>query len=274
MGQLTMILGLMITATWLLERSGRSGFAGLLLGAMAALKIFPIYLAVYYVAQGRLRPIVFSLLSLLVLTLVTALVLGLESYYDYVGIVLPWNSQFRIFGYNLSIAGFWHKLFHPLNEGEKIVPLWHSLAVAWWGTVVSNLVITTVLITFSYRARTPAQCDLAFASTLTAMLLVSPVTWDTSLLLLLVPMTVIAASRQNRLSRWMQVALMLLLVIVWLPQPLMTILLTGGRTMTVVPPSFLLGVGSVKFYALLGTFAVGLLALHAELIAGRQAMVE
>jgi hypothetical protein len=54
----------------------------------------------------------------------------------------------------------------------------------------------------------------------------------------------------------------------------MTILLTGGRTMTVVPPSFLLGVGSLKFYALLGTFAAGLLALHAELIAGQPARSE
>ena len=206
----------------------------------------------------------------MILTFITALLLGLDSYYDYVGVVLPWNSEFRIFGYNLSIAGFWHKLFHPLNEGEKIIPLWHSLALARWGTVCSNLAITAILAAFIHQAQTRSQCDLAFAVTITAMLLVSPVTWDTSLLLLLVPITVIACKNRNSQLEWIPLVLVLILPIIWLPQPVLTILLTGGRTITMAPPLFLLGAASLKFYALLGTFILGLLALRTDIVTASQ----
>jgi hypothetical protein len=262
MGQLTMVLCFLLTVMWALERSGRSSMAGLLLGAATAVKLFPIYLALYYATQRQGRPLLALLVSLLILTSVTVIVLGLDSYRDYLGVVLPWNSEFRIFGYNLSIAGFWHKLFHPLNEGEKIIPLWHSLALARWGTVLSNLVITAIVVNSTAHARTQSQRDLAFALIMTAMLLISPVTWDTSLLLLLVPVTIIACSMGTIQPRWIPVALILILPVVWLPQPLLTTLLMAGRTIEVVPPSFLLGAASLKFYALLGTFALALTALH------------
>lgn len=236
---------------------------------MVTIKLFPLYMAVYYATQRRSRPLLAVLVSILALTLITVWVLGVDSYVDYIATVLPWNSEFRIFGYNLSIAGFWHKLFHPLNEGEKIIPVWRSLVLARAGTILSNLAITIVLIAFTYRAKTSTQRDYAFTTTMTAMLLVSPVTWDTSLLLLLLPITVLACHRQNPRLDWMPVALLLILPIVWLPQPLLTTLFTGGRIITEAPPSFLLGAASLKFYALLGTFVSGLMALRLDIISGQ-----
>ena len=56
MGQITMVLGLLLTAMWALDRSGRSTAAGVLLGAMTAVKLFPIYLGIYYVTQKRNAP--------------------------------------------------------------------------------------------------------------------------------------------------------------------------------------------------------------------------
>ena len=257
-----------------LERSERSATAALLLGAAVAIKLFPMYLAVYYAVHGRIRPLVIALVSFLTLTLITALVLGQDSYHDYVGVVLPWNSEFRIIGFNLSIAGFWHKLFHPNNEGEKIIPLWHSLAMARWGTLFSNLAITIIVVIATRQAQTRSQQDLAFATIVTAMLLVSPVTWDTSLLLLLVPIAIIASHTKNHQLVWVPIALMLILPIVWLPQPLLTILVTAGRTIEVAPPSFLLGAASLKFYALLGTLVLGLLAPRADCAQARNGTVD
>ena len=241
---------------------------------MATIKLFPLYLVVYYVTQRRSRPLLAVLISILALTLITVWVLGVDSYLDYMGTVLPWNSEFRIFGYNLSIAGFWHKLFHPLNEGERIIPVWRSLVLARGGTILSNLAITIVLIAFLNRAQTPAQCDYAFTTTMTAMLLVSPVTWDTSLLLLLLPITVLACHRQNPRSNWMPAVLLLILPIVWLPQPLLTTLFTGGRTITVISPSFLLGAASLKFYALLATFVSGLIALRLDVVSAQHGITD
>ena len=70
--------------------------------------------------------------------------------------------------------------------------MWPSPALARWGTYGSDLAIAAIVATLAYRARTLAERDLAFASAVTAMLLVSPVTWDITLVLLLVPIAVIA----------------------------------------------------------------------------------
>ena len=53
------------------------------------------------------------------------------------------------------------------------------------------------------RARTRDQRDLAFGLAVTAMLLVSPITWDYSLPLLLVPLAVL--TRAAMTSRWLPV---------------------------------------------------------------------
>jgi len=260
-GQINLVLVLLVTAIWVLERSGRSGIAGLILGAAAAIKLFPAFLAIYYVARGRLRPLMFAALSFLALTFATALVLGPDAFHDYVTVVLPWNKDFRILGYNISIAGLWHKLFHPI-QGEMIEPLWPSLAVARWGTLLSNLAITLIVATVVHRARTLTERDLAFATTVTAMLLVSPVTWDHSLLLLLVPIAVIARSAEK--SRWIPAALPLILAIDWIPENTLRELAKAGRSFTVIPWTFMLGAPSLKFYALLGIFALGIASLRTE----------
>jgi len=271
MGQLNLILLLLVTLIWALERSGRSSTAGLLLGAAAAIKLFPAYLAIYYVAQGRIRPLMFAALSFLVLTFATALVLGPDAFHDYATVVLPWNSEFRMLRYNLSIAAVWHKLFHPI-PGEMIDPLWRSLALARWGTLVSNLAILVIVATFSYRARTSAQRDLAFASTVSAMLLASPATWVITLVLLLVPIAVLARSAEK--SRWMQAALFLVLLIVFLPQELLANLTLTNSDFRFASWAFMLGVPSLKFYALLGTFALGIGALRAEQANTRRATAD
>jgi alpha-1,2-mannosyltransferase len=258
--QLTLILVLAVTAIWVLERSGRSTTAGLVLGAAAAIKLFPAYLAVYYVARGRHRPLFAVALSFFALTLATAAVLGPDCYCDYVRIVIPRQAQFQSCGYNLSIAGIWHKLFDPVGEHGLITPLWPSPALARWGTILSDLAITAIVVMFIRRARTLGQSDLAFASVVTAMLLVSPVTWDVSLPLLLVPIAVIA--RRAKTSRWIVAALLLILLVDWIPQMTWTNLTLANRSLRVAPWTFMLGAPSFKFYSLLALFALGLVTFQ------------
>jgi Glycosyltransferase family 87 len=263
-GQLTLILVLLVTAIWALERSGWSYSAGLLIGAAAAVKLFPAYLVVYYAARGRFRPLFGTAVAFLSLTVLTGLVLGWESYYDYIYIVMKNQAKFRSFAYNISVAGLWHKLFDPVDETGPVEPLWRSPALAHWGTILSDLAITMILVMVTRRARTHAQRDLAFALTVVAMLLVSPVTWDFSLPLLLVSIAVVAAKVSRSCSHWIIVALILILTIDWIPQNTLTELMQAGGSPRVFPWTFMLGAPSLKFYALLGTFAVGLACFHDE----------
>src|SRR5262249_27328923 len=153
------LLGL-VTAAWALDRSGRSGAAGLLVGVAAAIKLFPAYLGLYFVARRRWRALLAAAASFAALTLATGAVLGRQAYDDYLHIVLPYMRVFPTLGYNFSVAGFWHKLFDPAGEGGIVIPLWTSPALARYGTLLSDLIVTAILVRLASRAKTPAGRDL------------------------------------------------------------------------------------------------------------------
>jgi len=265
--QLTLILILLVTITWALERSGRSNAAAMVIGAATAIKLFPAYLAVYFAAKGRLRPLLAAAIFFIALTALTAGILGFEAYRDYMQVVLPAQTRFQSLGYNHAVTGFWHKLFNPVGENGLVVPLWSCPALAQNGTLVSDLVITLIVAAMAYRARTAPQRDLAFASVVTAMVLVSPVTWDTSLLLLLVPIAVMAHQAHGQCR--MQVALLAIGILIWLPQQALTKLALGGPIGRPVSWVFMLGPPSLKFYALLGLFALEVVGFRSARTASR-----
>jgi hypothetical protein len=251
-GQLTLVLVLLITAAWALDRSDRPAAAGMLVGAAAAVKLFPAYLVVYLAARGRWRGVLAAASTFAALTLATAAVLGWQTYRDYVWIVLPSLEKFRSYGFNLSFGGFWHKLFDPASERGWITPLWYCPAIARSGTLLSDLIATAVVAAAAYRARTRDQGDLAFALTATAMLLVSPITWDYSLPLLLVPLAV--ATRAAMTTRWPAVILLPIVVVFGLPQMKVMEVILAGQPPRIASPAFILGLPSLSFYALLTLF--------------------
>ena len=201
--------------------------------------------------------------TFIMLNLIAGLLLGVDTYYNYLTVVLPWNAEFRMLGYNLSIAGLWHKLFYPV-AAERIIPLWSSLALARWGTLLSNLIITAIVVLLICRAKTSRQDDLAFAAVVAAMLLVSPVTWDAALPILLVPFALIACSRVMAQSRLLMAALFIILVISCMPQQVLTRLALAGQSMSEYSWMFMLGVPSLKFYMLLGTFVLATVIFRLE----------
>jgi hypothetical protein len=260
--QLNLLLLLLVTAAWALDRSGRSGAAGLLVGAAATLKLFPAYLCLYFAARRQWRAVLAAAVSFSALNLTTAAVLGWQTFDDYLYIVLPYMKVFSTLAYNMSIAGFWHKLFDPSGEAGVVIPLWPSPAIARYGTLLTDLVVTAVVGALAYRAKTPRGAELAFGAAVAAMLLVSPVVWDISMIVLMVPIALIARTAQS--SGRMPVALILILTIFWLPQGPLTELAQAGRTLHAFSPAFMLGAPSLKFYALLATFALCLTAFRAE----------
>jgi hypothetical protein len=269
-GQLTLPLVLLVTVVWALDRNHRPGAAGLLIGAAAAIKLFPAYLIVYYLARGQRRPVWAAALSFLALTILTALIFGIGTYNDYIIIVLPNQAKFRSFAYNLSIAGFWHKLFDPVSETGPVEPLLFCPAMARWGTLLLDLAVTLIVAVSAYRAQKPAQRGLAFAATVIAMLLVSPVTWDFSLPLLLVPIVLLARRARQSQPAWIIAALWLILAVDWIPQNLLTEYFQAGHSFRVFPWTFMLGAPSLKFYALAGTFLLGLVAFEHEMQASME----
>jgi alpha-1,2-mannosyltransferase len=254
-GQLTPLLFAMIAATWAMDRMGRPAAAGMLVGSAAAMKLFPAYLVVVFAVRRSWRALLAAGASFAVWNLATILVLGWEPYRDYLQVVMHQQEMIRSWACNLSVAGFWHKLFDPTAELALAPCLWTSPRLARFGIAVSDLMVTAVVAAMVHRARTPEQRDVAFAAAVSAMLLVSPVTWDISMLLLLLPIAVLA--RTAGTSRGMAVVLMSIFLVLWLPQQQLVELIPGVNRITPGTSAYLLGPASAKFYALLLTFTLG-----------------
>ena len=254
-GQLTLILVFLVTATWALDRSGRSDLAAIVLGTAAAIKLFPAFLLLIPAAQGRIRPILVTLATLLGLSALAAWILGVDAYRDYFQIVLPAQTRFRSLGYNYAIAGLWHKLFDPAGEHGLTTALLVSPATAQLGTLCTDLAITLLAFLTLRNARDVHESDRAFGVVVTAMLLVSPVTWDASLPLLMTPVAILAAAvGASPRWRWMLIGI---LAVVWMPQQLLTRAALLNHATPVATWAFMMGAPSIKTYALIAIFALG-----------------
>lgn len=251
-GQLNLVLLLVLTGTWIAHRSGRPMWAGTLLGLAGAIKLFPAFLFVFFLLRRQWKAVGAGILSLLFLTVLTASVLGTDSYVTYARDVVPQAALFRNSWHNLSMPGFWTKLFDPRNT--RIVPVYGSMLIERAGIGLSCGALVTVLAWITLRSSGREEEDSAFALTVTAMLLVSPITWNHYILLLLVPLAVVwTRLPATNLAR---LPFLIILFILWLkPEDVCEAFIPSGISSGAAKPLQTLTILSLHCYALLGLFA-------------------
>jgi hypothetical protein len=149
LGQLTLVLLLLITGAWAADRSGRPWLAGVLLGAAASIKLFPGFLMLYFALRGRWKVVLVSVGTVAFLTILTGCVLGIDCYRSYLFTVIPEIQWFRVGWDNVSLWGFWSRLFDPapgvLRDRSLTEPLYYSPALAKASALVSSAVVFSVL---------------------------------------------------------------------------------------------------------------------------------
>ena len=127
-----------------------------------------------------------GIVALALVTVLTVAVLGVDTWMDYAFHVLPTISQYQSYAPNLSLWGFWSKLFHPHDSSYSyhLEAGYRSPTIARLGSIACCALIVGAIGWVVLRSRLRLERDLAFAITMTGMLLVSPVSWDHYLLLL------------------------------------------------------------------------------------------
>lgn len=192
-GQLNLLLLLLLTASWAADRRGHPHWAGTLVGLAVAIKLFPGFVFVYFVFRREWTAVRTGLLALAGITALTCVLIGPETYPNYFLEVLPRTSQWRMEWPNLSLSGVWCKLFEPSRRlyPIEIVPLAQVPVLAFLGMAGTLLAVTAILAAAAACLRSARDWDLLFALTMVGMLLVSPITWDHYLLLLLLPVVVV-----------------------------------------------------------------------------------
>ncbi len=265
-GQLNLLLLLLLTAAWAADRARNPLTAGALVGAAAAIKLFPAFMILYFLMGHRWRAAAASFCVLALISGLTILVLGTETYRDFALDVLPQTSRWRSDWHNLSLAGLWCKLFEPWRAlpPVTVLPLAERPNLALAGVVLTGLSLTAVLSLMLPRLFARGDADLAYALTMLAMLLAGPITWDHTLLLLALPLALL----WRRLSPggWGREGLGLLVAVLWLePYRVMEHVLIlmdaeydfGGRNWVATPWATATAL-TAPCYAILAVFALAL----------------
>lgn len=281
-GQWNALLLLMLTLGWVADRRDRCLRAGFWVAFSATLKLFPLFFLLYFAIRGRWRAVLACSLWGIVVSLVTAVVIGSDAYRDYFSHVLPTLKEFQAYWNNASIMAFWLKSFSTgaLLFGLTIEPVIFAPHLARAGILASYALILATTCLFINRSRLvcdprPRFGDLSFALATVAMLLLTPVCWEHYLLLLALPLALVwAGLGQSSIQRFM---FLVLLVAVWVgPYELYRM---GGvdlhaewpdyqdvppGTYVIHRPLFPPLILSVHFYALLALFVWLALLLRRE----------
>ena len=187
--QLNGLLLLLIALAWSSARRDRQVAAGIWLGLAVASKLFPAFLLVYFLATRRWRAVIATLTTIVLLHVAALLVLGSGDLWNYFVHVVPQVRNWQSAWLNCSIAGFWSRLFDVTDVGTR--PWFHAPLLSRLLIRASCGALTAAVAWHAWRARSVRQHDLAFAAVVIAMLLASPLTWDHSLLLLILPIAIL-----------------------------------------------------------------------------------
>jgi hypothetical protein len=190
LGQFNGLLLLLLTAGWLCDRAGRLRIAGVLVALATVVKLYPGFFFLYFLLRRAWQAVIAGFIALLVLTTATLCVVGVDAFVTYVRDVVPLISASPGRLYNVSLAGMFGKWFDPKfveSQPLRVSPLWSNPMAARLAGACASVLVLAVTARWIANAANRRQRDLAFGLSLIAMLLVSPVSWDHYLLVLLIP---------------------------------------------------------------------------------------
>lgn len=258
-GQLNPLILFFLTIGWIHHRRQHVWRSGFWLGLAAATKLFPAFLAIYFLARREWKPIAAYIAGFLLVTAITIAVLGIRTYVDYVRFVLPEALDWRGANTNASLPGLWCKLFDPGPRGGHYIPLIYSPLLAKCLTAASWLIALSILVPIWRQAKSTEELQLAFGLAIVGMLLLSPVTWDHYFLLLPLPLLTIWMNIPNKKSfQWLYLAILAGLaapVTSWID-----LYLPETRNGTGVSPLKTLLLPTFSCYVLCGLLAFGTVA--------------
>lgn len=187
-GNVNAIILVTVTLSWAAGRRERSAAAGVWAAAAALVKLFPGLLIVHAVATDR-RAAGWMIAAGLAGGLAAVAAMGLAHAWEFVGVT---SASTRWYGSdtNMSVCGFWHRLFvgwsDPQTGTPVVVPLADAPAAAKAGTYATAGLLLAALVGVGLvrRPTDPAAKEAYFAAVVACMVLLSPVSWPNTLLVL------------------------------------------------------------------------------------------
>lgn len=257
-GQFSAPIAFLLAVAWAADRHDRPALAGAAVGVAAAVKLFPAFVLLYFAASGRWRALVVACVCAVGLNAAALATFGFDAFRTYASEVVPGvSATYGTHWANLSARGFWLRLFDPAAP-SRVTALADAPFVGRALEIAVRGALTVTVAWLAWRAADRGRRDRAFAAAVAAMVLVSPVSWSHSLVLLVIPVGL--AVRDTRGAwRW---PLLVCLVVLWMPMEFVTGVAFGrefasalmnAQPRPLTPAENLLGI-AVPHYALVALF--------------------
>jgi alpha-1,2-mannosyltransferase len=208
LGQWSLLIAACLISCWALLRVGRERLAGVLLGLACLIKLFPGLLIVYLLLRRRWWAAAAASATVALGGLLSLAIVGPSDTLDFFLRIAPANAAaLAAFPLNAALAGPISRL---LVDAMWVRPLLVAPGLASWLARLASLALVIVLARQCWRAPvTRAGDDTTFAAVCVAMLLISPLTWQHTFMLLLLPFGLLLRQLLDRPS-WRGIAMSLL----------------------------------------------------------------
>lgn len=210
--QLNVVLLFLIVLAWWLDRSAAFAAAGTMVGLAAALKLFPAFLFVYFLALRRWSALATGAAAFVAANLVALALFGWADVKTYVTEVVPSVANYQSSRQNVSATGFWLRVFDP-QPSEHVIGLVHAPLLGKALAHGSQALVAAIVAFAAWRARARFDCDRAFAAAVVGMLLASPIAWPHYFVMLPLPLAFawnFARGLDRRVLFWLAFVLMML----------------------------------------------------------------
>jgi 4-amino-4-deoxy-L-arabinose transferase-like glycosyltransferase len=256
-GQTGLLLGGLMVVGWYALKRGRPLLAGVAVGLATGLKLFPGLLLIYFLLRQR-KAFAAAAGTLLVLVLLVGTLTGWHTFAEYTATTRGVVDEYAQFPNNLSLLGLAARTLEaPGTASGKARVFFYLLALA--------AIVAAALV--SRRGPQPSEdnrsLDIEYALFVALMPLLSPISWDHYLSVLLLPLAVLGTRTLTAAAPWSAVLGFVSIVVVlilpdttfvyflpslgsWVPRPLLILLVLPLRTYALLGLSVWLGLAAVR----------------------------
>jgi uncharacterized membrane protein (UPF0136 family) len=194
-GQTGLALGFLLIVGWYQLRRGWPVLAGICVALASGLKMFPGLLFLYLLIRHR-RAFASALVTLAALLLFTGLVTGWDTFAEYASTAREVTEEYQVYPSNLSLLGLVSRLLGPEALGKARVVFF----------ILGGLIGTGLVWLLSRRPRPaesdPESLDLEYSLFISLMPLLSPISWDHYLSVLILPLVVLGRRALTPSASW------------------------------------------------------------------------
>lgn len=204
--QISLLLVYLVALSWKLTKEDRNIGAGVALGLAALIKLFPGYLALYFILTRNFKAFIAMSVTVLCGLAAAYICVGHDNFFTYLLVKMPEDSErFATFLLNGSLPSVISSMF---SNNAWTTPIFHTDSHQLIGIVLGVGLTLFTLIILSKSHTTTA--DEKFAILTIAMMIVSPITWIHVMPLALIPIALLITEPRSEGRLELRVALLAL----------------------------------------------------------------